>query len=107
MLIGLKPDCTLSDLVRDIKANSSRWINEQKYIAGKFEWQSGFGAFTVRDSQVETVINYILNQEEHHKTKNFRQEYIDFLNTYQIPFNNKYLPEDYGAAPSELEGDDD
>lgn len=67
LIIGLKPDCNLSDLVRDIKANSSKWINENKYIVGKFEWQNGFGAFTVGQSQVDRVIKYILNQEQHHK----------------------------------------
>lgn len=102
LLIGLKPDCMLSELVRDIKANSSRWINEQKYIPGKFEWQTGFGAFTVGQSQIKAVVNYILNQEEHHKTKSFREEYIEFLNAYQIEYKTEYLFEDVDIAPAEL-----
>ena len=102
ILISLKPDCVLSDLVRDIKANSSKWINENKFVLGKFEWQTGFGAFSVSQSQVQTVINYILNQEEHHKKKTFREEYIEFLNAYQIDFKKEYIFDDYGIAPTEL-----
>ena len=101
ILIGLKPDCVLSDLVRDIKANSSKWINENKFVLGKFEWQTGFGAFSVSQSQVQTVINYILNQEEHHKKKTFREEYIEFLNAYQIDLKKEYIFDDYGIAPTE------
>lgn len=102
ILIGFKPDCNLSNLVRDIKANSSRWINENKYVMGKFEWQIGFGAFSIGKSQIQNTIQYILNQEEHHKKTTFREEYIKFLNAYQIDFNHEYLPDDYGIAPTEL-----
>jgi REP element-mobilizing transposase RayT len=91
LLIGMKPDYNLSDLVRDIKANSSRFINEKKYIAGKFEWQTGFGAFTLGQSQLELIIDYINTQEEHHKTKSFRKEYIDFLIRYQIDYKMEYI----------------
>lgn len=107
LLIGINPDCKISDLVRDIKANSSRWINEKKYVQGKFEWQTGFGAFTVGQSKIQKVISYILNQEEHHWKKSFRDEYIEFLNAYQIDFNSEYIFEDYGAAPTELENKGD
>jgi putative transposase len=102
LLIGLKPDCNLSDLVRDIKSNSSRWINEQKFVTGKFEWQTGFGAFSIGQSQLKAVANYILNQAEHHKTKTFREEYIEFLNAYQVAFKPEYLLEDYGAASTDI-----
>ncbi|MCB9308867.1 MAG: IS200/IS605 family transposase [Lewinellaceae bacterium] len=102
ILIGLKPDCNLSDLVRDIKANSSKWINENKWVVGKFEWQTGFGAFSVGQSQRLIVVNYILNQEEHHKKKTFKEEYIEFLTAYQIDFKPEYTFEDYGIAPTEL-----
>jgi REP element-mobilizing transposase RayT len=103
MLIGFKPDCNLSDLVRDIKSNSSKWINEQKKIKGKFEWQHGFGAFTIGQSQVQTVINYIEHQEDHHRVKSFREEYIDLLKDYQIDYMAKYIFDDNSAAPTELE----
>src|SRR5690606_6233636 len=107
LLIGLKPDCNLSDLVRDIKANSSKWINENKLLPGKFEWQTGFGAFTVGQSQIQTVINYILNQEEHHRKKTFREEYIEFLNAYQIDYKMEYIIDEFGTAPTELKNDND
>ncbi len=68
ILVGIKPDISLSDLVRDIKSSSSKFINEQKWINGKFEWQTGFGAFSYGHSQLTNIIKYIENQEEHHKT---------------------------------------
>ena len=102
VLIGLKPDCNLSDLIRDIKANSSRWINENHLIPGKFEWQTGFGAFTIGQSQIDKVVNYILKQEEHHKRKTFREEYIEFLKAYNIDFKVEYIFDDYSVAPPEL-----
>jgi putative transposase len=103
LLIGVKPDCNLSDLVRDIKANSSKWINHNKFVLGKFEWQLGFGAFSVSQSGLDNVVKYILNQEEHHKIKTFREEYIEFLKAYEIDFKTEYLPDDFGTAPPELD----
>ncbi|MBM2816765.1 MAG: transposase [Ignavibacteria bacterium] len=92
LLIGLKPDKALSDLVRDIKNNSTNLINEKRFVQGKFSWQEGFGAFSYSHSQLDTVINYIKNQELHHKKKSFREEYIELLNKFKIEFNEKYLP---------------
>lgn len=94
ILVGIKPDISLSNLVRDIKSNSSKFINEQKWINGKFEWQTGFGAFSYGHSQLANVIKYIENQEEHHKTKTFREEYITFLKLFNIDFKNEYLFDD-------------
>ncbi len=91
LLIGLKPDSNLSDLIRDIKANSSKFINEKKWIEGKFEWQTGFGAFSVGQSQIEKVVQYIQNQEEHHRKKTFREEYVDFLKAYKIDYKTDYI----------------
>jgi REP element-mobilizing transposase RayT len=91
VFIGLKPNKSLSDLVRDIKANSSRFINEKQWINGKFEWQTGYGAFTYSHSQLTNVINYIQNQEEHHKTKTFKEEYIEFLKSFDIDFEENYI----------------
>lgn len=91
ILIGLKPNIALSDLVRDIKANSSRFINEKKLVRGKFSWQEGFGAFSYSHSQLNDVVRYIQNQEEHHKTNNFKDEYLKFLKRYEIDFDEKYL----------------
>lgn len=91
ILISIKPNCLLSNLVRDIKANSSKWINQKNMVLGKFQWQEGFGSFSVSESQISKVINYIEKQEEHHRIKSFRQEYIDFLKSYKIDFNEQYL----------------
>ena len=91
LLIGTKPNCNLSDLIRDIKANSSKWINEKKFTNFHFEWQTGFGAFTVSQSGVPNVIEYIKNQEEHHRKKTFKEEYVEFLKAYQIDFKDEYL----------------
>ncbi len=89
--IGLKPSIAISDLVRDIKSNSSKFVKEQNFVKGKFEWQRGFGVFSYAQSQVKNVYNYILNQEEHHKTKTFREEYIEFLTRFEIDYNPDYL----------------
>ncbi len=91
LFIGLKPNMAISDLVRDIKASSSKFINDNKWIQGKFNWQEGFGAFSYSRSQIDNVINYINHQEEHHKKKSFKDEYIDFLNKFEIDYNEKYL----------------
>ena len=91
ILIGLKPDCNLSDLVRDIKENSAKFINDKNWIAGKFEWQTGFGAFTIGQSQIDKTVKYILNQEEHHRERTFRDEYINFLKAYKIDFKPEYV----------------
>lgn len=91
ILISTRPDSNLSDLVRDIKANSSKWINEKKITSGKFEWQTGFGAFTLGQSQLPKIVNYIKNQEEHHKIQSFKEEYISFLQAYEIDFKQQYI----------------
>jgi len=88
ILIGIKPDSNLSDLVRDIKANSSKLINEKKWIKGRFNWQEGFGAFSYSHSQLDDVANYIRNQKKHHTKRSFRDEYIELLEK----FNPKFRP---------------
>lgn len=90
-LIGLKPSISLSDLVRDIKANSSKFINDKNWIQGKFSWQEGFGAFSYSKNDIHHVTQYILNQEEHHKIKTFREEYIEFLEKFEIEYNENYI----------------
>lgn len=89
--IGLKPSMAISDLVRDIKNNSSNFINEKKFVKGKFSWQEGYGAFSYSQSQVKTVFNYIAMQEEHHKVKTFKEEYLEMLNKFEVEYNEKYL----------------
>jgi putative transposase len=89
--IGLRPAMAISDLVRDIKNNSSNFINDHNLVKGKFQWQEGYGAFSYSHSHIEKVYNYILNQEEYHKKKTFRQEYLGFLNAFKIEYDEKYL----------------
>ena len=91
LFVGVKPSITISDLVRDVKNNSSNFINSKKMVAGKFSWQEGFGAFSYGQSQVESVFKYIKNQEIHHEKKTFREEYLDMLNKFQIQYDEKYL----------------
>lgn len=91
ILFSIKPNIALSDLVREVKSNSSKWINEKRLVMGRFEWQEGFGAFSCAHSQMDDVIAYINNQEEHHATKSFRMEYIELLQKLDIDFNDKYL----------------
>ena len=89
--VGLRPSMSISDLVRDIKNNSSNFINEKKFIKGKFSWQEGFGAFSYSHSDIEKVYQYILNQEQHHKKINFKNEYLELLKKFEIEFDEKYL----------------
>ncbi|MDX1363622.1 IS200/IS605 family transposase [Arenibacter latericius] len=91
LLIGTKPNCNLSHLVRDIKSDSSKWINKNGYLDEKFLWQGGFGAFSVGQSQLQRVINYIKNQESHHTGKTFRQEYVHLLKINEIDFKPEYI----------------
>lgn len=88
---GLRPSMAISDLVRDIKNNSTKFINERKFVRGKFSWQDGYGAFSYSHSHIGKVYNYILNQEKHHKKKTFKEEYFEFLRKFEIEHNKNYL----------------
>ena len=91
VLVGMTPDIALSDLVRDIKANSSKFINKKAWIGGRFEWQAGFGAFSYSHSQLDAVVRYIKNQEAHHSRQTFREEYLEFLKRFNVPYDPKYV----------------
>lgn len=91
MLVGLKPSISISDLVRDVKAGSSNFINERRWVRGHFNWQEGFGAFSYSRSQVDRVCKYILNQESHHTRKSFKHEYIGFLKKFEVEYDDGYL----------------
>jgi REP element-mobilizing transposase RayT len=91
ILLNIKPNIALSDLVRDIKANSSRFVNEKGFVRGKFSWQEGFGAFSYSISQLDDVIQYIQNQEEHHKETSFKDEYLKYLKRFEIEFDENYV----------------
>ncbi len=91
ILIGLKPSCCLSDLVREVKKASTEFIKEKKFVRGKFQWQEGFGAFSYSKSVLDTVINYVKNQKQHHQKKTFKQEFIEFLEAFEIEYKEAYL----------------
>ncbi len=93
--VGLKPAMRISDLVRDIKNNSSNFINDNKFLKGKFSWQDGYGAFSYSQSHIKTVYDYILNQELHHKKRTFKEEYLGLLRKFEIEFSEQYLFEFY------------
>jgi putative transposase len=85
----------VSDQMRMLKATSTKWINDNRFVKGNFHWQEGYGAFSYLRSQRDSVINYIMKQEEHHKKKTFRDEYLELLEKFEIPFDEKYLFEFY------------
>ncbi len=91
VFIGMKPSIALSDLIRDVKNNSSMFINEKKWVRGKFNWQEGFGAFSYGHSQIDAVVKYIQNQEKHHAKKSFKEEYLDMLKKFNVEYDEKYL----------------
>lgn len=91
ILIGLKPSMALSDLVKDVKADSSGFINDKKWVRGRFNWQEGYGAFSYSHSHLDTVIRYIRNQETHHSARSFKDEYMTLLRKFDIAFNDKYV----------------
>lgn len=91
ILIGMKPNCNLSDLVREIKKASNAFIKEKQFSPYNFQWQSRYGAFSYSHSALDQVIKYISNQKEHHKSKTFKEEYLNFLSKYVIDFKEEYL----------------
>lgn len=91
MLISVKPNCNLSDLVREIKKSSTIFIANNKLSKYKFNWQNGFGAFSCSHSQIDIVVRYINNQKEHHKLNTYEEEYVQFLKKYSVDFEEEYI----------------
>ena len=91
LLVGLHPDQSIAELVQSIKGNSSKWLNVHKLLPGRFEWQREYGAFSYSRSQLDNVVNYILAQPEHHRKLSFREEYLEFLQRFEVPYDPKYL----------------
>jgi putative transposase len=91
LFIGLNPKISVSETVKELKRSSGIFINDHKFFPGKFEWQEGYGGFSYGRSQIEKVYEYIKNQEHHHKKQTFKEEYIEFLNKYEIEFEKQYL----------------
>jgi REP element-mobilizing transposase RayT len=91
ILIGLRPSMALADLVQEIKADSTNFINKKRVIRGRFSWQEGYGAFSYGHSQLDTIIRYIQNQEKHHSRRSFKNEYLTLLRKFDIAFDAKYV----------------
>jgi REP element-mobilizing transposase RayT len=91
VLFGMRPTQSLSDLMQDIKGNSSLWINQKRLIKGKFSWQEGYGAFSYGKSQIDKVVKYIQRQEHHHKKRNFAEEYLELLKLFEVEFDERYI----------------
>jgi putative transposase len=92
--IGLKPAMAISELMKTVKAKSSKHINDHRLTRSRFEWQEGYGAFSYSHSHINDVYQYIKNQEEHHKKQTFRAEYLDFLVKFNVPYDEQYLFKD-------------
>ena len=91
---GLKPSIALSEVMKTVKSKSSKWLNESNLLTDHFEWQTGYGAFSYSQSQIDNVYQYVKNQEEHHKIHTFKEEYIWFLNHFDIPYDERYIFDD-------------
>ena len=91
VFVGMTPTIAISDLVRDVKAGSSGFINEKKWFPGRFNWQEGFGAFSYSHSQIDQVVKYIQKQEEHHRKSSFKEEYLELLKIFAVEYNEQYL----------------
>ncbi len=91
LLVGLRPIQALSELMKYVKQDSSKWINQNRFAKGRFSWQAGYGAFSLSRSQVPQVISYIRNQKEHHRKKSFREEYVEFLERSGIEYDTQYI----------------
>jgi REP element-mobilizing transposase RayT len=91
ILFGFEPNLSISDIARDVKANSSRFINEHNWFQGSFNWQKGFGAFSCSKSQLGRISTYIKNQPVHHQKKKLKDEYIALLKKHEIEYDERYL----------------
>lgn len=91
ILFGMRPTQALSDLVKQVKQGSSTWINNNRLSVGKFSWQAGYGGFSYSKNDVHNVINYIRNQERHHKAVSFEKEYLDLLRDFDVEFDEQYI----------------
>lgn len=91
IFVGIKPSISISDLVRDIKSNSSAFVNDNHWMRGKFNWQEGFGAFSYGHSQIGSVVRYIQNQDIHHRRRTFSEEYREMLKAFNVEYDERYI----------------
>jgi putative transposase len=92
--LGLKPVVSVSELMKTVKAKSSKFVNDHKLTPQRFEWQEGYGVFSYRQSDVDTIYKYIQNQETHHKMQSFREEYLELLKEFKVKFDDQYIFQD-------------
>lgn len=91
LFIGFEPVDHMSELIKVVKGESTKWIKKQGYTNGSFNWQAGYGAFSYSRSHIDRVYRYIQNQKEHHKKKTFREEYIELLEKFDVNYNERYI----------------
>ncbi len=91
LFVGFKPVMSISDFVKEVKVASNEFINDKSWMKQKFNWQEGYGVFSYGHSQIDAVAKYVLNQEAHHQKKTFKEEYLEFLEKFVIPYDEKYL----------------
>ena len=91
LFVGYRPSVLISDFVKEIKVQSNEFINSKRWVRGDFNWQEGYGVFSYGHSQIDKVCKYVLNQELHHKRKTFKQEYVEFLQKFEVPFDERFL----------------
>jgi putative transposase len=94
LFVGLNPKQSISEMMRQVKGDSSEFINKEKFTKRKFYWQEGYGAFSNSRSQIDSVVRYILNQKQHHSNKTFTEEYLDMLKDYAVEYDAKYIFQD-------------
>ena len=91
IFLGLHPTQSISSLMQTVKGESSEWINKKRFVSGRFQWQEGYGAFSYSHDRVNQIVNYVLNQKDHHKTRPFLEEYIELLKEFDVPYDNQYI----------------
>lgn len=91
MFIGMHPTESMSDLMKVLKGETSQWISTKGFVRGNFRWQKGFGAFSYGRSKIDTVYKYIMNQKKHHRKKLFHEEYIEFLEKFDVDYDERYI----------------
>lgn len=91
IFLGLHPTQSISSLMQTVKGESSEWINKKRFVRGRFQWQEGYGAFSYSHDRVNQIVNYVLNQKDHHKTRPFLEEYRELLKEFEVPYDNQYI----------------
>ncbi len=91
LVLKLSQSRSLSEVMRIVKANTSKWMNERSDMQYHFAWQDGYGAFSISESRAEMVVEYVKNQKEHHRKRTFQEEYVDFLKRHNVKYDERYV----------------